>query len=108
MKNIMFSIIVVCLNPGNKLKMTIDSIRMQTYDNYEIIVKDGMSEDGSVETLPQDERIRLFQKQDKGIYDAMNQAAEHINGRYVYFLNCGDVFNDAEDRKSTRLNSSHL
>ncbi len=96
MENIMFSIIVVCLNPGDKLKMTIDSILMQKYDNYEIIVKDGMSKDGSIETLPKDERIKVFRKQDHGIYDAMNQAVEHISGHYVYFLNCGDVFYNAE------------
>ncbi len=41
-----FSIVVVCLNAGNKLKMTVESILAQTYGDYEIIVKDGMSSDG--------------------------------------------------------------
>lgn len=89
-----FSIVVVCLNAGERLKMTVESILAQTCGDYEIVVKDGMSTDGSVEVLPQDERIRIFKEKDKGIYDAMNQAVEKVKGEYVYFLNCGDVFYD--------------
>ena len=44
-----FSIIVVCYNAGEKLEKTIASIRRQTEDDYEIIVQDGLSADGSVE-----------------------------------------------------------
>lgn len=91
-----FSIIVVCLNPGEKLRMTVESILGQTYGDYEILVKDGMSVDGSVEALPEDGRIRVFRKEDRGIYDAMNQAAGEVRGKYVYFLNCGDVFHDRD------------
>lgn len=93
-KMVKFSIVVVCLNAGERLKMTIESIRKQTCEDYEIIVKDGMSTDGSIEALPQDERIHIFREKDKGIYDAMNQAVERVSGEYVYFLNCGDVFYD--------------
>lgn len=91
-----FSIVVVCLNAGERLKMTIESILAQSCGDYEIVVKDGMSTDGSVEALPKDSRIRILREKDKGIYDAMNQAVEKVSGEYVYFLNCGDVFYDAE------------
>ena len=60
-----FSIVVVCLNAGERLKMTVESILAQTCGDYEIVVKDGMSTDGSVEVLPQDERIRIFKEKDK-------------------------------------------
>jgi glycosyltransferase involved in cell wall biosynthesis len=43
-----FSIIVVCLNAGEKLQQTIESILCQTEQDFEIIVKDGGSTDGSV------------------------------------------------------------
>lgn len=89
-----FSIIVVALNPGEKLKKTIDSILCQTYTDYEIVVKDGGSRDGSVETLPKDKGIRIFAKPDTGIYDAMNQAVQEAEGEYILFLNCGDSFYD--------------
>lgn len=91
-KNIKFSIIVVCLNPGDKLNQTLDSILQQTYDNYEIVVKDGGSSDGSVNNMRQNCHIRLFVENDTGIYDAMNQAVAHAEGDYILFLNCGDVF----------------
>ncbi len=87
-----FSVIVVCLNPGKKLNQTLDSILRQTWEDYEIIVKDGMSSDGSIEKMRRDERIRFFARKDTGIYDAMNQAVEQAAGDFILFLNCGDVF----------------
>ncbi|MBQ8326160.1 MAG: glycosyltransferase [Lachnospiraceae bacterium] len=87
-----FSIIVVCLNPGDKLFETIETIQSQTYKNYEVVVKDGMSTDGSVDKLPAEERIRVFKEKDKSIYDAMNQAVKYATGDYYFFLNCGDLF----------------
>lgn len=89
-----FSIIVVCYNAGSKLQKTIESIRRQTEKDYEIIVKDGLSTDGSVEALPAGEDMKVFCREDKGIYDAMNQAVEYAAGRYLFFLNCGDYFQD--------------
>ena len=87
-----FSIVVVCLNPGEKLNQTLDSILEQTYADYEIVVKDGGSRDGSIEKMRCDTRIHLFTEKDTGIYDAMNQAVSHATGNFILFLNCGDVF----------------
>lgn len=120
-KNICFSIIVVCLNAGDKLQKTVNSILVQDYKNYEIVVKDGGSSDGSVEKLTvksvngaaeelpgklkadvkDNGRIRLFVKKDTGIYDAMNQAVSLAQGEYVLFLNCGDSFPAADVLKRT-------
>lgn len=94
MEQLKFSIIVVCLNAGKLLLETVESIRKQTYGSFEIIVKDGLSSDGSLELLPSDERIRLFREKDQGIYDAMNQALCRVRGDVIYFLNCGDMFYD--------------
>ena len=94
MVQISFSIVVVCLNPGRKLADTVNSILAQQYGNYEIIIKDGGSTDGSLESLPADSRIHLFSEKDSGIYDAMNQALPKMSGQYVLFLNCGDYFYD--------------
>uniref|UniRef100_UPI004057A78C glycosyltransferase n=1 Tax=Acetatifactor sp. TaxID=1872090 RepID=UPI004057A78C len=90
--NIKFSIIVVCLNPGEKLNQTLDSILKQTYTDFEIVVKDGGSKDGSIEGMRQDAHIRFYHEKDSGIYDAMNQAVAHAEGDFVIFMNCGDVF----------------
>lgn len=107
-----FSIIVVCLNAGDKLRETIESIRSQTEQDYEIIIKDGGSEDSTTqaylreyeklceENHSQDDMergfVRLYRSSDKGIYDAMNQAVQYVRGDYVLFLNCGDSFYDDE------------
>lgn len=110
-----FSIIVVCLNPGEKLKETLESAFLQDYQDYEIIIKDGGSTDGSVEEVSRaleaqteadtiwnikdfnriKSKVQIHCRGDKGIYDAMNQAVAYSSGEYVYFLNCGDKFHDA-------------
>ena len=96
-----FSIVVVSLNPGERLKNTLDSILKQTYTDYEVILKDGGSTDGSLQELldtgyfENKNQIKIIQKQDKSIYDGMNQAVNELKGRYVQFLNCGDYFYSA-------------
>lgn len=101
MQTKLISIIVVALNPGEKLKETLDSIKMQTYRDYEVIIKDGGSKDGALDELEAEEyfadfpAVNIVRKKDCSIYDGMNQALEHVNGRYVQFLNCGDCFYDA-------------
>lgn len=105
-----FSIIVVCLNAGEKLRETIESILSQTEQEYEIIIKDGVSTDeitqnylnryrqmnhmDSKQDTTSGGRIRVYCDKDKGIYDAMNQAVQYVHGDYVLFLNCGDSFYD--------------
>lgn len=95
-----FSIIVVSLNPGERLKQTLNSILEQTYTDYEVIVKDGGSKDGSLDFLKEKgilekhPQIRLIVQPDKSIYDGMNQAVSYVNGKYMQFLNCGDLFYD--------------
>ena len=84
------SIIVVTLNAGDELRATVKSIITQTYKDFEVLVKDGESTDGSLSKLPEDPRLRLIVKPDLGIYDAMNQALDEAVGDYVLFLNCGD------------------
>jgi len=95
-----FSIVTVALNPGEKLQKTLDSVFCQTCGDYEIILKDGGSTDGSMDRwkVPAaagvDSHVRFYDEPDKGIYDAMNQAVRHAKGDFALFLNCGDVLAD--------------
>ena len=87
-----YSIIVVSLNAGEDLLRTVESVLSQSYRNTEVIVKDGCSTDGSINLLPEDNRIRIVSQKDKGIYDAMNQAMDIATGDFILFMNCGDLF----------------
>lgn len=101
MRTPMFSILMVSLNPGGKLVETMKSVAAQSCTDYEVVVKDGGSGDGSLEALEAylegegrgcRERVRILRQPDKGIYEGMNQAARAARGEYLYFLNCGDAF----------------
>lgn len=89
-----FSIIVVTLNPGDKLQDTINSICTQSFEDYEILVKDGGSKDGSLKALDGVDKVRLVENPDKSIYDGMNQAVREAKGDYYIFMNAGDLFAD--------------
>lgn len=92
-----FSIIVVCLNPGEKLRQTLQSIKKQEFWDYEVVIKDGVSTDGSLQKLNLNQPgLRVVTKPDQGIYDAMNQAVQETKGQFVFFLNCGDRFMDEQ------------
>ncbi len=99
MRTPMFSILMVSLNPGGKLVETMRSVIKQSYTDYEVVVKDGLSRDGSLEALRAyldrqgcQDRVRILKQPDTGIYDGMNQATQAARGEYLYFLNCGDAF----------------
>lgn len=101
MRTPMFSILMVSLNPGGKLVETMKSVAAQSFTDYEVVVKDAGSGDGSLEALEAylkeegqgcRERVRILRQPDKGIYEGMNQATQAARGEYLYFLNCGDAF----------------
>ena len=66
-----FSIITVSYNAEDLIEATIDSALKQTYENFEIIVQDGMSTDKTLERIQKDKRIKVICEKDYGIYDAM-------------------------------------
>ncbi|MCR5234867.1 MAG: glycosyltransferase [Lachnospiraceae bacterium] len=94
------SIITVCRNPGRSLIKTMESILAQDYRDYEYIIKDGGSDDGTLDLVSEySDRFasagvsfKLFSEDDNGIYDAMNKAVLKANGTWVNFMNAGDCF----------------
>lgn len=85
------SIITINLNNKVGLEKTINSILSQTDQNFEYIVIDGSSEDGSLDLIKNTTRINHYlSEKDNGVYDAMNKGIQIANGDYLLFLNSGD------------------
>lgn len=92
------SIITVNLNNREGLQRTIDSVICQTFRDFEWIVIDGGSTDGSRELIEQyaDHFAYWVSEPDKGIYNAMNKGIKVAKGEYLQFLNSGDyLYNKA-------------
>lgn len=88
----LLSIILVCRNPGPRLREAIASVRTQRAADYEIVVIDGASSDGSREWL-EAERPHfgiLISEPDRGLYDAMNKGVAAARGDWVLFLGADD------------------
>ena len=90
----MLSIITVNKDNCAGLKLTIDSVLCQTFKDYEWIVIDAASKDGSVDLIKQYEHHISYwvSEPDGGIYAGMNKGIMKATGEYVYFLNSGDSF----------------
>lgn len=91
---------VITINYNNRigLEKTIRSVLCQTIKDFEFIVIDGGSTDGSVDILKQnDENITYWVSEpDKGIYNAMNKGIQKAEGEYCIFMNSGDAFYDKD------------
>ena len=88
------SIITINYNNRQGLQKTIQSIFCQTYLNYEHIVIDGGSTDGSLDYISKhiDKLSFWSSEKDEGIYSAMNKGIRNSKGEYIIFLNSGDYF----------------
>ncbi len=88
------TIITVNFNHMDGLRRTIESVVSQTFTDYEWIVVDGGSTDGSRELLEQYEDSFAWwcSEPDNGVYNAMNKGLAHATGEYVNFMNSGDMF----------------
>lgn len=95
MSNCKFTIITVCYNAEMYIEDTIRSVLGQTYTEFEYIIKDGNSSDGTINIVHSltgnDYRVMIMRGKDQGIYDAMNIALLQARGEYVLFLNAGDI-----------------
>jgi glycosyltransferase involved in cell wall biosynthesis len=91
------SVITINLNNLIGLDQTIKSVLNQSYPNFELIVIDGNSSDGSKLLLNQvnDNRVTFISENDTGIYNAMNKGIKKACGEYIIFINSGDIFNNS-------------
>ena len=92
----LLSIITINLNNKNGLEQTLRSIISQSFKDYEIIIIDGASTDGSLDVINNYSQYITYcvSENDSGVYNAMNKGLVKANGEYLYFLNSGDVLYD--------------
>lgn len=86
-----FSIITITRNHLGGLEATAQSLRDQLYRNFEWIVIDGASTDGTLAFLRACSDADWISEPDGGIYDAMNKGIDRARGDYLLFLNAGDI-----------------
>ena len=89
------TIITINRNNAAGLEKTMHSVATQTFTDFEYIVVDGASTDGSVEVIRRyadtfGDRIKWISEPDNGIYSAMNKGISMSDGEYLEFLNSGD------------------
>lgn len=89
----LFSIITPVLNNKDGLMETIKSIKKQNFENYEYIVIDGGSTDGTLEVLKNEKLItKWISEKDEGIYDAINKGLRLSKGKIINTINSGDRY----------------
>lgn len=95
------SIITINRNNASGLEKTMRSVFSQTQAEFEFVVIDGASTDGSVDVVERysklfGDRLKWISEPDKGIYCAMNKGIGMASGDYVQFLNSGDCLASAD------------
>jgi len=96
---IKLSIITINYNDASGLQKTLESVACQTYADFEQIIIDGGSSDGSKEIIYQfadlpilKDKFKWVSEKDNGVYNAQNKGIEKAKGEYCLFLNAGDYF----------------
>lgn len=94
------TIITINLNNASGLEKTMQSVASQVWGDFEFVVVDGASTDGSLDIIQGfcplfGDRLRWVSEPDNGIYNAMNKGIQMSSGKYLLFLNSGDWLVDS-------------
>lgn len=98
---------IITINFNNKagLVKTFESIKSQTWSDFEYIVIDGGSNDGSKELIEENPQVNYWvSEKDSGVYNAMNKGIRKATGDYIIFMNSGDFFYDEKVLEKTHQN----
>lgn len=94
---IKISVVTVCYNEKNTIRETVESVLGQKYDDYEYIIMDGASTDGTLDIIKEyadNPKLKYISEPDAGLFNAMNKSLTFVSGQYVIFMNSGDLFYD--------------
>ena len=85
------SVITPSYRSGNWLKLCIASVADQRVES-EHIVQDAGSDDGTLDWLTRDARVRAIVEKDRGMYDAVNRGLKRASGEILAYLNCDEQY----------------
>lgn len=88
-----FSIVIPVYNVEKYITKCLDSIKNQTYDNYEVIIVNDGTKDNSVDVINKylsDPRFSLYSKENGGLSDARNYGIKYVKGDYIIFIDSDD------------------
>lgn len=94
-KQPLITIITVCFNAEKEIEKTIQSVLGQTFEDYEYLVIDGGSKDGTLDIIKKyasNSKLHWISEPDNGIYDAMNKGIDMAKGTWLNMMNSGDTF----------------
>ena len=93
-----FTIVTVSFNCKTTIEKTILSVLQQDFTDYEYIVIDGGSTDGTTDIIRKYESRLAYwcSESDKGIYDGMNKGVKESSGEWIVFMNAGDVMHSSK------------
>jgi glycosyltransferase involved in cell wall biosynthesis len=87
-----FSIVTPSFRNSRWLKLCIASVADQPGVEFEHIVQDAGSDDGTLDWLPRDSRVKVFVEKDRGMYDAVNRGFRRAQGGLLAYLNCDEQY----------------
>ena len=91
-----FSVITLTFNSSDTIIKTVQSLKNQTFKNFEIIFQDGGSTDNTISLINSKingfSKATLVSEKDGGIYDGLNRALKKVQGKFVCVLHADDVF----------------
>lgn len=93
----LFTIITVCYNSEKTIERTIQSVLHQTCQDYQYIIVDGASTDGTMNIVRKYEplfqgKLKCISEPDQGIYDAMNKGIHEADGKLIGIVNSDDYY----------------
>jgi glycosyltransferase involved in cell wall biosynthesis len=105
----LISIITITFNAEKFLERTMKSVNVQTVKDFEYILIDGGSKDGTMSIVNRNAELFDFvvSEKDQGLYDAMNKGLKLAKGEYVWFMNAGDQIAEIDAIEKLKQLSIH-
>lgn len=88
------SVVTIALNSADTIADTLRSVAVQDWPDFEHIIVDGASTDGTLAVVAKNahDRLSVVSEPDHGLYDAMNKGLARASGEVIGFLNSDDFF----------------